>query len=263
MRLLPATRGGHARHRSMLRRCARAVAELAAPPPPVAVLALAGALACSALLLPRVVHAEDVLYRCTDAAGRVIWQNRRPCTKGQAQQIRRIEVPAGRAPALRIAPPASGATATPAPVPAPPPVPSPSVGPIGPLAPLPQATPPPLPDHAAATPPPPLYRCTRWDGGTQMQESATPVERCKPLATTGLDGDVQGGAGSACETVHDVCTPVPAEALCSTWKNRIDEARFRWRYAGDGPQAATRKAEYDALASRYEASTCALAPKNQ
>lgn len=222
------------------------------------------ALAATALVMAAMAapaaHAADVLYRCTDAAGRVTWQNRTPCAKGQQQQIRHIEVPPARTPPLLIAAPgtspssptASTSAVTPAATAASPPAPAvtaPSVPTTLPAAP--------------AAPPPALWRCLRWDGDDTVQESATPATHCRPLATTGLDGNAQDGAGSACETVHDVCTPVPDAALCTVWKNRVDEARFRWRYAGDGPAAAARQAEYDALAARYGASSCALAPKNQ
>lgn len=226
----------------------------------------AGGLSIAIALWLRPAHAADVLYRCTDASGQVIWQNRTPCAKGHAQEQRRIEVPTGRAPPLVIPPVSGEATvawppAPTAPVPAARDTTSPPVTPLTAWPAASQDTPP--APVVSAEPPPPLYRCRRWDGETLLQESATPTERCAPLATTGLDGDARGGAGSACETVHDTCTPVPAEALCATWKNRVDEARFRWRYAGDGPQASARKAEYDALFARYEASTCVLAPKNQ
>ncbi len=221
---------------------------------------------------PSEAHAADVLYRCTDAEGRVTWQNRNPCAKGQQQQIRHVEVPPARTPPVVIpelhgaasAPPATTpASALPAAAAAPAPR---AVGPLPTTATPPNttATPPPPRMPAAApvptaalAPPPALWRCLRWDGDDSVQESATPATHCKPLATTGLDGDAQNGAGSACETVHDTCTPVPQAALCTVWKNRVDEARFRWRYAGDGPAATARKAEYDALDARYAGSSCA------
>ena len=185
---------------------------------------------------PLPAQAPMVIYRCTDPAGNITLQNDRPCPKGHTQQIRDI----GTLPALPAAS-APAKPASPAPVrtaPTPPPVPV-------------QAPP------AAATPPqapPALFQCRSWDDRDYLGDSAEPPATCKPLETVGIDGTPNLAAGSACEMRRDVCTAIPAEQLCSAWKRRMDEAEFRWKFAGSNNDE--RKTDYERFSKLYRDSTC-------
>jgi hypothetical protein len=62
-------------------------------------------------------------------------------------------------------------------------------------------------------------------------------------------------AASACEQVADQCRAVPEEALCRSWRRRVDEAEFRWKFAG-ATGGDARRLEYEQLRATYENSTC-------
>jgi hypothetical protein len=182
---------------------------------------------------------ETVIYRCTDPAGNVTLQNDRPCPSGHAQEIRMIgTVPTSPAPAI----PAARPPATPAPPPKPA---AQSPAPDAPDAP------------AAATPrkpPPALYQCKTWDDRDYLGETEEPASSCAPLRTVGIDGSPDLAAGSACEMRRDECVAIPSDDLCRAWKRRVDEAEFRWKFAGSGNDA--RKAEYERFAKIYRDSAC-------
>jgi hypothetical protein len=186
--------------------------------------------------MPLPAQTPMVIYRCTDPAGNVTLQNDRPCPKGHTQQIRDVAT----------LPPLPAASAPIKPAVAPTPV-------------RPAATPPlaPVQAPAAATPPqapPALFQCRTWDDREYLGDSAEPPARCKPLETVGIDGTSNLAAGSACEMRRDVCTAIPAEQLCSTWKRRVDEAEFRWKFAGSNNDE--RKTEYERFTKTYRDSTC-------
>jgi hypothetical protein len=75
------------------------------------------------------------------------------------------------------------------------------------------------------------------------------------MNTVGLSGDPNFGAGQACEMKQDVCTPLVDAALCSAWRRRIDEAKFRMTFASEGDKPA-RKAEYERQLATFVDSTC-------
>jgi len=75
------------------------------------------------------------------------------------------------------------------------------------------------------------------------------------MNTVGLNGDPNLGAGEACEVKQDTCTPLTDAALCSAWRRRIDEAKFRMTFAADADKA-TRKAEYERQLASFVDSTC-------
>jgi|GEM_PF-73440 len=81
------------------------------------------------------------------------------------------------------------------------------------------------------TAPPILFQCTTYDQGTYLTEDTNPQSRCAPLKTVGLDGNPFGGAGQACQVIHDVCARVPDQRLCSAWKKRLGETEVAARYA--------------------------------
>lgn len=191
-----------------------------------------------------VLAQDTVIYRCTAANGAVTLQNDRPCPAGTRQEMRRVG-------ALPAAPPPTAA----APATSRPPPPEAQFelvrGPLqAPASPAPAADAPPRP------PPPPLFLCRSWDNDDYFSDTATPEPRCVPLATVGIGGDPRLGAGSACEVRTDTCTAVPAGALCRAWRQRVDEAEFRWKFAGAG-DTDPRKAEYERLAQVLRGSACA------
>jgi len=188
-------------------------------------------------------QSETVIYRCTDPAGNVVLQNDRPCPKGHRQDIRMVgTLPISPSPAT--APAAAAATRAPA-APATP-------------APAPIQTAPVVAPHrdtaAIATPPPALYQCKTWDDRDYLGDTAEPASTCAPLQTVGIDGSSDLSAGSACEMRRDQCVAIPADQLCGTWKRRVDEAEFRWKFAGS--RNDERKAEYERFAKMYRDSVC-------
>lgn len=189
-------------------------------------------------IAPLHAQAKMTIYRCTDPAGNVTLQNDVPCPKGHAQQIRDVTA----LPAPNLPPPAATKPAAPAAAPA-----APKTPPAAAPAALPVAGPP--------QPPPALYQCRSWDDRDYLGETAEPPASCAPLQTVGIDGSPELGAGTACEIRRDTCTAIPAEQLCRAWKRRVDEAEFRWKFAGSGNDE--RKAEYERFLAIYRGSTCA------
>lgn len=194
-------------------------------------------------VVPAARAQSTVIYRCTDAKGAVTMQNDKPCGPGMKQETRNVGV-------LPTAPPPT-ARASPAPAAAPPVLGNFELvaGPRG--TPLPPATTP----EAERVPPPALFQCKTWDEDTYVSENGEPEAECAPLATTGIGGNRNIGAGSACEMRRDECTPIADESLCQSWHRLVDEAEFRWKFAGTG-DVDSRKVEYDRLAKILAESNC-------
>lgn len=182
-----------------------------------------------------------VIYRCTDAAGAVTFQNGTACPTGHKQERRVVEM-ATPMPAF-VSPPAT-------------PVAPPQVPLISRL-PAAEAVVP-REDSDAPEPPPALFACRVFDNSTYWREDDTPPLRCRPMQTVGIGGLPGMEAGQACEQVADVCEAVPAEALCSTWETRVREAEFRWRYAQGRAQDPLRL-EYEQLFTTWRDSSCGAA----
>jgi hypothetical protein len=191
--------------------------------------------AATASAAPRTIR----IYRCTDAFGRVTLQNDTPCPKGARQEVQSLEAPTPmptyvpreeRMPELVAAERAADAAA---------------------IAPAPDAN----AADAKPGPPPALYACRTWDDTDYLTEDATPAERCAPLQVVGMDGAARADA-AACEKVVDKCEAVPAEALCRAWRRRVDEAEFRWKFAG-AKQDDDRRREYALLKATLAKSDCA------
>ncbi|MBP6748705.1 MAG: DUF4124 domain-containing protein [Xanthomonadaceae bacterium] len=226
--------------RSVSHRAPRLARDCARPLPKRALAAL---LFC-AYAASAAAQTETVIYRCTDPAGNVMLQNDRPCPKGHTQDIRMVgTLPTSPSPAT--APAAAAASrppATPAPAAAPP---------TQPQAPTATET----PARAAPTQPPPaLYQCKTWDDREYLGDTEEPASSCAPLQTVGIDGSPDLGAGSACEMRRDACVPIAPDQLCRTWKRRVDEAEFRWKFAGS--RNDERKAEFERFAKIYRESAC-------
>ena len=200
--------------------------------------ALATLVALAAPLSPPPVQAQAdvIIYRCVAADGAVTLQNNAPCPKGSQQTIRHVgavttvPLPAGKPPAAaKPAAPTAPAAAAP-------------------------ASPPPPPPPLVRSAPPALFQCSTWDERDYLSEVASPPGTCVAVETHGLDGADAPGAGQTCEMRYDTCEAVVADQLCAAWKKRMDEAEFRWKFAGarnDG-----RKAEFERFAKIYRESTC-------
>ena len=185
-------------------------------------------------------QAQTTIYRCTDASGALLLQNDQPCPAGHQQQVQVIDVP----PPLpahvprEVAMPeivAAERAATEAAI----------------LATLPAPVP-----FGERTAPPALFQCTTWDNAVFLTEDETPAKRCAPMRVVGLDGRPRPGLGAACQTTHDQCEAIPEDRLCEAWRRRVDEAEFRWKFAGAQAEDPKRM-DYEHLAATLANSTCA------
>jgi hypothetical protein len=193
---------------------------------------------CSAWAAQRVV-----MYRCTDANGAVIVQNDVPCPKGSKQVKRVIEAP------------------SPAPVSATPAAPAPVLAPIAPAPPPPAPVAPvPKPEAAPAIaaerlPPPTVYRCLTYKKESYLSDTDIHGPQCVPLRATGLDGNPDTGAGTACEVVRDACERIPDDHLCEAWQQRLRDAEATLRF-GKPEQAETVRMEFNRAEKVMRESTC-------
>ena len=193
-------------------------------------------------LAPVAAAAQDtVIYKCTDAAGNVTFQNDVACPPGVRQEKKQVQVPPAlpayvpreaRMPEVVAAERARVAEHIERKLPAPVPL-------------------------GERKPPPPLYQCTTWEGKQYLTGDATPPTRCAPIQVVGIAGATP--SANACELVADTCEPVPEQALCRNWKRRVDEAEFRWKFAGGG-SGGDERVEYELLRATYENSSCNQKP---
>ncbi|NUS39168.1 MAG: DUF4124 domain-containing protein [Lysobacter sp.] len=177
-------------------------------------------------------HAGIVIYRCTDAFGRLTVQNDVPCPKGTRQQKQVVEPP-----------PPMPAYRPPAPLPA-----TPAQAEAAPVDP----TPPP----ATPLPPPPLFRCHTPDNDSYLGENGTPAPRCLALPVVGLDG--APSAATACQMVADTCERIPDGAACDAWQQYARQAEAAWRF-GRAEDGAKHQAEFERVQRVLRESTCAQA----
>lgn len=196
-------------------------------------------LATSAALSPALAADQVVVYRCTDKAGHVTIQNDVACPAGDRQEKQVIDAP----PALPAYVPRE--------VRMPQVVANEQALVDRQIA---EAVPGPVPE-TERIPPPALYQCSTWDGQDYLTEDETPAQRCAPLQVVGLDGANVSSAARACERVTDQCAAVPEDQLCRSWQRRVNEAEFRWRFAGGHDGA--KRLEYETLAATLANSTCA------
>ena len=146
-----------------------------------------------------------VIYRCTDAGGMLSIQST-PCPRGQRQERSVIARPIDPLP-LPI--PDSTTPATPA----------------ANTAPAPQAAATPAaPVDDTPLPPPPLYRCHTSSGGSYVNETDAPPERCRDVPLVNISGS-QNVPDHECQMERDRCERIPDQELCATWKQRLAEAR--------------------------------------
>ena len=201
-------------------------------------ITLAVLLPCASASLP--AQDRTTIYRCTDASGALTVQNDQPCPAGHRQEIQVIDVPPplpAHVPREEVMPEVVAAEEAML------------------QAAIEAAVPPPVaPGDRVA--PPALYQCTTWENTIFLTEDDTPAERCAPIRIVGLDGRPRPGLGAACQTMHDTCEAVPEDTLCEAWRRRVDEAEFRWKFAGALAEDPKR-IEYERLAATLANSTCA------
>jgi len=178
---------------------------------------------------------EIAIYRCTDPQGALTVQNQ-PCPKGMRQEKKMMQTPAA------------------APLPALAPIPVRAPAPIAPLAST--AAPAPAPPPVAKPAPPPLFECHRRDETHYLTEDTQSATYCVPMQVVGLDGNPQRGAGEACEVVSDTCKPVADDALCSAWREQLQDAESHWRFATP-EHAGERQQAYARIRDLIAASNCA------
>lgn len=196
-----------------------ASARPAAPPPPTAGSVLGSVLEAPATSAAKKLAGDVVtVHRCTDAKGRVTLQDE-PCPKGSqddARQMTRPKDPPLKPKSVRVA-------ETPVFV-----------------EPLIEEE---LPPRRELIPPPPMYRCTSYDGIERFSESYDPNPRCEPLVlyypypTTLTPSQALG-----CRWVEDSCVRLSDRAACERWKAQRKDAVSKVLHAFSDT-AAYRKSE--------------------
>ena len=164
------------------------------------------ALSLTALLWPIAVAAADTVtvHRCVDGKGRVTLQDD-PCPAGSKGTSREMLRP-------QDAPAKPKAAAT-EPVIAPPDT---------------------IDDEAfyppayAPIPPPPMYRCTSYDG--KVRESGTMQPTVQTPGALLPAGPADRRARS-CRWVEDSCVRLSSQAACTVWKKRKQEAKSKAMHA--------------------------------
>ncbi|GAP65221.1 hypothetical protein MBSD_n0510 [Mizugakiibacter sediminis] len=194
---------------------------------------------CFALLLLAAIgsaaHAQQA-YRCTDAQGRVAYQDR-PCASGQRQQALRLEDDAGAPAATTPAPSAEDAPSAP-----------------------------PAPARAQPAPLPSLYVCAQASDPqkTYLSDTPQPAPYLAPLGVLGYPGRglgamVQPSAPEANRHppvvrsplaggytwVQDACRPATHEEICREVQRRYDDnhRKLRSAFPSDRPPLERREAE--------------------
>jgi len=197
---------------------------------------------------------EVVIYRCTDAKGKVTIQNGAPCPKGAKEEKRAVQGPTVVPSYTPPAPSTPPAQTKPAPV-TPTPTPTPALAPTTaaqPSAPPAAKTPP-----AERLPPPPIFQCNTWDNDSYLSENGDPKPRCVTLNTTDLSGNPANlPGGAACEMKTDQCQRVPDGQACEAWKKRQREVESTWRHARANDKQSLQE-EFARVTQIYEDSTCA------
>jgi hypothetical protein len=138
------------------------------------------------------------LHRCTDAGGKVTWQDD-ACPAGSKDELRRMQRPTDPPPRRQAQ--------------APPPVPAPAE--VAPAAPPPREL----------IPPPPIFLCTSYDGIERFSESYDPNPRCEPLVLYYPNPEqLTPQAQNSCRWVQDSCVRLSDEASCERWHFKQKEA---------------------------------------
>jgi hypothetical protein len=146
------------------------------------------------------------LHRCTDAHGKVTWQDD-PCPAGSSDEKREMARPVD---APRPAP----VNAAPAP-------------------PTEEASPDtPAPVIRQLLPPPPMYQCTTYDGDSRFSENYDPNPRCEPLVLYyPYPNQLTPQQALSCRWVEDSCVRLSDAEACVQWRARQKEAFSLWQRA--------------------------------
>ena len=167
----------------------------AAPTTPVPATARATAAPVHAPPVP--TSATVTVHRCVNTRGQVTLQGE-PCPRGSRDDAREMLRPKDPAPRAR-----------------PRPAPAPIVAMDGP---------PPLPPRAFI-PPPPMYRCTTYDGDERFSESYDPNPRCEPLVIYyPYPNNLTPAQALGCRWVEDSCVRLTDKASCDRWKQMRKDA---------------------------------------
>jgi hypothetical protein len=162
------------------------------------------------------------VHRCTNARGQVTLQGD-PCPPGSREQTFEMTRPKD-----------------------PPKSPSPAAAILPPPTPVVQQEPNSY-QAPELIPPPPMYRCTSYDGIERFSESYDPNPRCEPFVLylpypNNLPPDHQ----LACRWVEDSCVRLSDNAACARWKAMRVQARSAVLHAFSDT-AAYRKSELERL----------------
>ena len=160
---------------------------------------LVGGVAGATATTPKAGEPTVVLHRCTDAKGKVTWQDD-PCPKGSEDVVREM---------VRPQDPPKGARPAPAPAPVLP-------------------APPPEPARAVRelVPPPAMYKCTSYDGIERYSESYDPNPRCEPLVIYyPWPNNLTPAQALSCRWVEDSCVRLSDRAACARFRAKQVEAR--------------------------------------
>ena len=160
--------------------------------------ALVGAPAGSAAQDGKAGEAVVTLHRCTDAKGKITWQDD-ACPKGSEDVVREMirpqDPPKSARKSRMVAPPV--------------------------LAPPPE---PPAPLRELL-PPPAMYRCTTYDGDERYSESYDPNPRCEPIVVYyPYPNYVNPTQGLSCRWVEDSCVRLSDRAACDRFRAKQKEA---------------------------------------
>ena len=150
------------------------------------------------------VHAPSVagsatvtVHRCVTARGQVTLQGD-PCPKGSRDDARQMLRPKDPAPRERLRPAPASVVAM-------------------------DEAPPPL--RRELVPPPPMYRCTTYDGDNRFSESYDPNPRCEPLVIYyPYPNNLTPAQALSCRWVQDSCVRLTDQASCNRWTSMRKDA---------------------------------------
>jgi hypothetical protein len=158
---------------------------------------LVGGVAGASTAASRAAEPTVVLHRCTDAKGKVTWQDD-ACPAGSEDVVREMIRPQDPPKRARPKPPPAPVVLAPEPAPAPPP---------------------------RVVPPPAIYQCTSYDGKERFSESYDPNPRCEPIVVYyPYPNYVNPTQGLSCRWVEDSCVRLSDRAACDHFRSKKVEA---------------------------------------
>jgi hypothetical protein len=159
--------------------------------------ALVGGVAGASTTPARADEPTVVLHRCTDAKGKITWQDD-ACPPGSEDVVREMIRPQDPPKQALAKPPPAPVVAAPEPAPPPPP---------------------------RVIPPPAIYQCTSYDGKERFSESYDPNPRCEPIVVYyPYPNYVNPTQGLSCRWVEDSCVRLSDRAACEHFRTKKVEA---------------------------------------